>query len=82
MNLRWVDASASAFGWPAGLDFLTARLQDQFRQPDVPRVRAGRAEHLRARPRAFDRLIARGLSITFRDCGEWGVEHWGAANPA
>lgn len=73
MNLRWVDASASVrlaggAGLPCGAP------AGPVRQRDVPHIRAGRAEHLRARPRAFDRLIARRLSITFRDCGEWGVE--------
>lgn len=71
MNVRWVEASERVFGWPNALEFLAARVQDQFANPLFRSFVEGGVRLLGLEPGALVRLIPRGLGITFRDCGEW-----------
>ncbi|HEU4430453.1 MAG TPA: hypothetical protein VFT98_16955 [Myxococcota bacterium] len=71
LNVRWVEAAARAFGWPAALDFLAARVADQFGSPLFRSLVDGGVRLFGPHPGALMRVIPRGLAIVFRDCGEW-----------
>jgi hypothetical protein len=71
LNVRWVGAAERAFGWPAGLDFLAARVRDQFGSPLFRVFVEGGVRMLGLDPGALVRLIPRGLTIAFRGHGEW-----------
>jgi len=71
MNVRWVEAVCRAFGWPAALDFLAARVSEQFGNPLFRSFVEGGIRLFGLNPGALLRLIPRGLAIVFRDCGEW-----------
>lgn len=73
LNVRWVEATERVFGWPAALDFLAARVQDQFGRPLFRVFVEGGVRLLGLEPGALVRLIPRGLSIAFRDHGEWSA---------
>jgi len=73
LNVRWVEAAARAFGWPAALDFLAARVADQFGSPLFRSLVDGGVRLFGLNPGALMRVIPRGLAIVFRDCGEWTV---------
>ncbi len=73
LNLRWVEATERAFGWPTALDFLAARVQDQFGNPLFRAFVEGGVRLLGFDPGALVRLIPRGLGITFRDHGVWSA---------
>ncbi len=73
LNLRWVEAAERVFGWPNALEFLAARVQDQFANPLFRTFVEGGVRLLGLDPGALVRLIPRGLGITFRDCGQWSA---------
>ena len=74
LNVRWVEAVERELGWPSGLEFLAARVSDQFDNPMFRSFVQGGVRLLGLDPGALLRLIPRGLSIVFRDCGEWSAE--------
>ena len=71
LNVRWVEAVDRAHGWPRALDFLAARVADQFGSPLFRGFVEGGVRLLGLDPGALVRLVPRGLAIVFRDCGEW-----------
>jgi hypothetical protein len=73
LNVRWVEAVERVFGWPAALDFLAARVRDQFGNPLFRVFVEGGVRLFGLDPGALVRLVPRGLSIAFRDHGEWSA---------
>lgn len=71
MNVRWVEAAERAFGWPSALEFLAARVQEQFGTPLFRSFVEGGVRLLGLDPGVLVRMIPRGISIAFRDCGAW-----------
>jgi hypothetical protein len=73
LNLRWVEATDRVFGWPAALEFLAARVQDQFGNPLFQAFVESGVRLLGFDPGVLVRLIPRGLGIAFRDHGVWSA---------
>lgn len=73
MNVRWVAAVETAHGWPHALEFLAARVKEQFGNPLFRSFVEGGVRVLGLEPGSLVRLLPRGLSIVFRDCGEWSA---------
>jgi hypothetical protein len=71
LNVRWVEGVERQLGWPAGLEFLAARVGDQLENPLFRSFVQGGIRLFGLDPGALVRLIPRGLSIVFRDCGVW-----------
>ncbi|HEY8119981.1 MAG TPA: hypothetical protein VII78_01585 [Myxococcota bacterium] len=71
LNMRWVQAVAHVYGWPDALDFLAARVLDQFANPLYRGLVHGGVRLLGLDPGLLVRIVPRGLSVTFRDCGAW-----------
>lgn len=80
LNVRWVEATAHVFGWPQALDFLAARVSDQFESPLFRSFVQGGIRVLGLDPGALVRLIPRGLTLVFRDCGEWTAARTSASS--
>jgi hypothetical protein len=73
LNVRWVEAAARVYGWPNALDFLAARVRDQFGNPLFRAFVEGGVRLLGLEPGSLVRMVPRGLNIVFRDHGTWSA---------